>query len=79
MSVIDESGMTGYGEVPSKAQEERASAASAGSLADLVPTNWLDPLLTGKDRVIGEPPYNCQDIENLLRAIKERIAIAEGK
>jgi len=34
MSVIDESGITGYGEVPSRLQQEAASAASAGSLAD---------------------------------------------
>jgi hypothetical protein len=58
---------------------DQHTAASAGSLADLVPTNWLDPLLTGKDRAIGQPPYNCRDIENLLRAIKKRIARAESK
>jgi len=38
-----------------------------------IPTSWLDTLLTGKDKVIGEPPYNGIDIENLLNAIRNRI------
>lgn len=41
--------------------------------AGLVPTTWLDPLLTGPSAVIGKPPYNCQDIERLLGAVAERI------
>jgi hypothetical protein len=45
---------------------------------DLVPTNWTDPLLTGKESVIGKPPFNCIDIENLLRAVRQRIATAEN-
>lgn len=43
------------------------------NIKEAVPTNWLDPLLTGKDSGIGEPPYSGNDIEVLLRAIKERI------
>jgi len=46
------------------------------SLSDLlasIPTTWLDPLLTGKKAVVGKPPYNCQDIEQLLQAIKQRM------
>lgn len=38
-----------------------------------VPTNWLDNLLTGKGAVI-KAPYNGTDIENLLRAVKQRVA-----
>lgn len=37
-----------------------------------VPMTWLDPLLTG-DKSIGEPPYNCPDIECLLNGIRDRI------
>ena len=40
--------------------------------AKLVPTNWLDPLLTGPNKVIGNsgsPP----DIEGLLLAVQKRI------
>lgn len=55
------------------------SAGTAGSLADLVPTNWCDPLLTGKTAVIEGPPFDCQDIERLLRGIKQRIQEAESK
>ena len=39
----------------------------------LIPTTWLDPLLNGENAVIGDPPYDCTDIEKLLLAIKERI------
>ena len=42
-------------------------------LIDAIPTNWLDPLLTGKNAVIGNPPYDCKDIERLLSAIRVRI------
>lgn len=56
------------------------SAASVGSLADLVPTTWLDPLLTGPDKVLPDGnTYGPQDIERLLRAVKKRISEAEGK
>lgn len=37
-----------------------------------VPTNWCDPLLTGKDS-IGQPPYDCRHIEKLLRGVQDRI------
>ena len=41
--------------------------------ADMVPTTWLDPLLTGDKAVIGHPPYNCKDIERLMWHLAERI------
>jgi hypothetical protein len=47
------------------------------SFSDEIPTNWLDPLLTGKGAVIGQPPYNCKDIERLLTALKDRIKTKE--
>ena len=41
-----------------------------------IPTNWLDPLLTGPNKVIGPYPYTGTDIENLLRAVKDRVLVA---
>lgn len=43
------------------------------AIRDAIPRSWLDPLLTGPKAVIGSPPYNCQDIERLLNAIRERV------
>jgi len=48
-------------------------AKTIKSIVDLVPTNWLDSILTGKDAVIGRPPYDCKDIQNVLLAVKKRI------
>lgn len=61
--------------------ETELSSESACSLADVIPTTWLDPLLTGPDKALtGEPgKWGCPDIENLLSAIKARIENAEGK
>ena len=42
-------------------------------MMNAVPTNWIDPLLTGSTAVIGRPPYNCQDIERLLLEIRKRM------
>lgn len=50
----------------------------AKKLSDLVPTNWIDELLTGKDG-IGSPPYDCRHIEKLLRGVQDRIRAAEQK
>jgi len=47
-------------------------------LSDLVPTNWTDPLLTGPNG-IGQPPYDCRQIEKLLRGVQDRIREAEEK
>ena len=46
-------------------------------LSDLVPTNWLDSLLTGPEG-IGQPPYDCRHIEKLLRGVQDRLRAAEG-
>ena len=46
-------------------------------MSELVPTNWLDPLLTGPEAVIRGHHFDCQDIERLLRALKKRIEEAE--
>lgn len=39
---------------------------------DAIPTNWLDPLLSGPDKVISKSP--CPEIEALLKAVRARIA-----
>lgn len=44
---------------------------------EILPTNWLDPMLTGDKKVIGEPPYTCSDIERLILAINKRLDRAE--
>lgn len=50
-------------------------------LADLVPTNWTDSLLSGPNAALQGKggTWGCLDIERLLRAIKKRIADAEGR
>ncbi len=51
------------------------------ALLDAVPNNWLDPLLTGPKAVIGQPPYNCKDIERLLNAVRARVSstVSDGR
>lgn len=41
--------------------------------ADLIPSNWLDSLLSGPEKVVGKHPYGGLDIERLLNALRERI------
>jgi len=38
-----------------------------------IPTSWLDPLLSGKDEVMGPHPWGCPQVERLLNAIKARL------
>lgn len=42
----------------------------------IIPTSWLDPLLTGPKAVLGDPPYTHRDIERLLNAIRELLSAA---
>lgn len=37
------------------------------------PASWLDPLLTGPDAVIKNPPYGCPDLERVLLAVKAQV------
>lgn len=48
-------------------------------LHQLVPTNWLDPLLTGPIAVlpVGSGPFTVKDIENVLIAVRKRIEVEE--
>lgn len=45
------------------------------ALIDCVPNNWLDPLLTGPNKIIGKEPFTCRDIENILNAIRKRMSV----
>lgn len=50
-----------------------------GKFAELIkdiPTNWCDPLLTGKNAILKGYEYNPKDIEKLLLALKNKL---EGK
>ena len=40
--------------------------------ANCVPTNWLDPLLSGPDKVIPDG-FDNRVVENLLKAVAARI------
>lgn len=44
----------------------------------LIPTNWVDPLLSGKESPLHglAGTWNCQDIERLLLALRTRLAVA---
>lgn len=42
-----------------------------------VPTNWLDSLLSGPNKV-GEPPLGAPEVERLLLCIRERIQALSG-
>ena len=59
--------------VSTKPKTKALHKALAMRCAKEVPTSWLDPLLTGTTKVVGEPPYGCPDIERLLNAIRKRI------
>lgn len=47
--------------------------AQRKAILDCVPNNWLDPVLSGENAVVGEAPYGCPDIERLLSAIRDRL------
>jgi len=50
---------------------EIAVAAERERCARLVPTNWCDSLLTGKD--VARPPLDGRAVEALLRGVQDRI------
>lgn len=64
------------GELKTKTKKLKHTFALDDAPAGLViPTSWLDPMLTGPESVIGMPPYDCLDIERLLNAIRKRFAV----
>ena len=50
------------------------------SMADMVPSNWCDSLLTGPDAALPKGyTFNCKDIERLLNGIRDRIRATEKR
>jgi hypothetical protein len=54
-------------------QAKEAHRAALEAAAQAIPDTWLDPLLTGENAVIGQPPYGCPDVERLLKALQMAI------
>src|SRR5262249_44069 len=58
-----------------KHKKARRSTMRTGAIdqaAACIPTNWCDPMPTGKDG-IGAHPYDCRQIAKLLLAIQNKI------
>ena len=53
--------------------EDGGQGYDSTRLLACMPNNWCDPMLTGPQRVIGDPPYECRDIERVLLGIRFRI------
>ena len=56
-----------------------AKAKRRKPLSDLVPTNWLDPLLSGPGSVLASKragAWNCRDIEALFFLCQSAILLA---
>jgi hypothetical protein len=58
-----------------KAAREAATLAERERCAKLVPMNWCDSLLTGKDA--PNLPLDARGVEALLRGIQDRIRQAD--
>ncbi len=63
--------MTTYSKPAMDLKVERAVAAERKRCASLVPTSWLDSLLSGKDA--PKLPLGAREVEALLRGIQDRI------
>lgn len=58
---------------------ERLTAFEEAVLA-AVPDNWLDSILTGPNKVLGDGPvYTCRDIERVLLAVRGRLRLVLTK
>lgn len=56
---------------------ESEIAAERERCANLVPTNWCDPLLTGPDAV--KLPLDQRGVEKLLLGVQKRIRAADNQ
>lgn len=54
-----------------RTKSEIVAAAERERCARLVPTTWLDPLLSGPNAI--KTPMGCREVEALLRGIQDRI------
>ena len=60
----------------------KAAGFFAPRLSDLVPTTWLDPLLSGPDSPLNNKQggtWGCQEIQALLNGIRARIRAKEDE
>ena len=63
-----------------KRGQREAKSRRLPPLSDLVPTTWLDSLLTGSSKVIADGfEFTPKDIERLLLAVKGRIQAEEKR
>lgn len=53
-----------------------AQPAQSVDVDAIVPTSWLDSMLTGPHAVIGKPPYDCDDIERVLNEVRFKLTAA---
>lgn len=57
-----------------KKAAQKARSKRDKAILDAIPTSWLDPLLSGPEK-IAAPPYTCTDVERLLRAVRDRVKV----
>ena len=56
-----------------------ARLKAADQILGAIPTTWLDPLLSGRKKVItAGPSCDEREIEKLLRAIRDRASAIKG-
>lgn len=57
-----------------KAQKRRPEFEAYSKMLECIPTTWLDPLLTGSNKILPDGySYSPKDIERLLQAIRQRM------
>jgi len=64
----DSNGQTVWQWIEQYGKEQRVDELER--ITAILPTTWLDSLLTGKDKIIGEAPFSCQDIETIYNHIR---------
>ena len=74
-AALKERGMTGQRQVyPFGEALDQLMEAFRERAANVIPTNWVDPLLSGETAVLpGYGPWGCPDIERLLQTIAAEI------
>ena len=75
--------LNGLGNLSDEQRAEMASTMQClrdalEAVPGVIPTSWLDPLLSGKNAVIVIPA-GCQDIERLLGVFEEKLKYHIGK
>lgn len=65
------------GKTPLREQYRAVWNAAIKAAAGDVPTNWCDPLLSGKGSI--RVPADCPQIEKLLHGLRERIECHTGR